>query len=61
METTYLGDLQRRTTMSENERRHHQTQIERQTLEKEREQRDFEMKYADLKEKFAIEKQRIGM
>ena len=60
METTYLGDLQRRTTMSENERHHHEAQIERQTLEKEREQQDFELKYADLQEKFEIEKERIG-
>jgi hypothetical protein len=61
METTYLGDLQRRTDMSENERRHHENQIERQVVEKEKEQRDFELKHADVKEKFDNEKQHIGM
>jgi hypothetical protein len=61
METTYLGDLQRRTDMSENERRHHENQIERQVVEKEKEQRDFELKHADVKEKFDNEKQQIGM
>jgi hypothetical protein len=61
METTYLGDLQRRTDMSENERRHHENQIERQVVEKEKEQRDFELKHTDVKEKFDNEKQQIGM
>jgi hypothetical protein len=60
METSYLGDLQRRTDMSENERHHHESQIERQVIEKEKQQKDFDIKYADLKEKFDNEKQRIG-
>jgi hypothetical protein len=61
METTYLSDLQRRTTMSESERHHHETQIQRQIVEKQQEQQDFELKHADLKEKFEIEKQHVGM
>jgi hypothetical protein len=61
METTYLGDLQRRTDMSENERRHHENQIERQTIEKEKEYRDFELKHADVRDKYEGDKQRIGM
>jgi hypothetical protein len=60
METTYLGDLQRRTDMSENERHHHENQIERQIIEREKEQRDFELKHADVKEKFENDKQHIG-
>jgi hypothetical protein len=60
METTYLGDLQRRTDMSENERRHHENQIEVQQTEKEKELKDFQSKYADLREKFENERQRIG-
>ena len=61
METSYLADLQRRTTMSDNERRHHENQIERQLLEKDKERRSFEGKYTDLKEKFQHERQRIGV
>lgn len=61
METTYLGDLQRRTDMSENERRHHENQIERQVIETEKEQRDFDLKYADVRDKFEHDKQHIGM
>jgi hypothetical protein len=61
METSYLGDLQRRTDMSENERRHHENQIERQIIEQEKEERDFELKYAEVKERFENEKRRIGM
>jgi hypothetical protein len=61
METSYVSDLQRRTDMSENERHHHKNQIERQVIEREKEQRDFELKYGDIKEKFESEKQRIGM
>lgn len=61
METTYLGDLQRRTDIAENERHHHETQIERQMIEKDKSQRDFQLKLADLREKFEHEKQRIGM
>lgn len=61
METTYLGDLQRRTDIAASERRHHENQIDRQMIEKEKEQRDFDMKLADLREKFQHEKQRIGM
>ncbi|CAF4648755.1 unnamed protein product [Rotaria sp. Silwood1] len=59
IETTYVADLQRRTDMSLNERQHHENIIERQLIEKEKEQRDFEAKYADLKEKFENERQRI--
>lgn len=61
IETTYLSDLQRRTDMSENERRHHENAIERQLIEKEKEQQDFKIKYADLIEKFANERRRIGI
>ena len=60
METTYLGDIQRRTEMSENERHHHENLIDKQALEKGKQQRDFDIKLADLKEKFEVEKQRIG-
>ncbi|CAF0950735.1 unnamed protein product [Adineta steineri] len=59
METTYLGDLQRRTDMSENERRHHENQIDIQLSEKEKEQRDFETKHTHMRENFDSEKQRI--
>ncbi|CAF1133715.1 unnamed protein product [Rotaria sordida] len=59
METTYLADLQRRTDMSVNERRHHENLIEHQIIEKENEEKDFEIKYADLQEKYENEKQRI--
>jgi hypothetical protein len=52
--------MQRRTDMSVNERLHHEHQIERQIIEREKEQRDFDIKYADVKEKFDREKQRIG-
>jgi hypothetical protein len=60
METTYLGDLQRRTDMSDNERRHHQNQIEFQISEKKKEQQDFDSKHALLTEKFETERQLIG-
>ena len=61
METTYLGDLQRRTDIAENERHHHENQIERQMIERQKEGDDFQLKHADLREKFQHEKQRIGM
>ncbi|UJR36357.1 hypothetical protein I4U23_029083 [Adineta vaga] len=57
METTYLGDLQRRTDMSDNERRHHENQIEFQLSEKEKELQNFETTHATLREKFENEKQ----
>ncbi|CAF2959691.1 unnamed protein product [Rotaria sp. Silwood2] len=57
IETTYLADLQRRTDMSVNERRHHENLIEHQLDEKEKEQQDFEVKYAELKEKFENDRQ----
>lgn len=60
LETNYLADIQRRTTMSENERKHHENQIQRLNVEKEKEQRTFESRSNELKEKFAVEKQRIG-
>lgn len=60
METTYLGDLQRRTDIATHERHHHENQIDRQMIETDKEQRDFDVKTADLREKFAHEKQRIG-
>ena len=60
METAYLGDLQRRTDIATNERHHHENQIDRQMIETEKEQQDFDMKFADLREKFEHEKQRIG-
>ena len=46
--------------MSENERKHHENQIQRLNIEKEKEQRSFETKHVDLKEKFEVDKQRIG-
>lgn len=46
--------------MTENERKHHANQIQRQILDKEKEQKTFEAKHHDLKEKFQNEKQRIG-
>ena len=46
--------------MSETERSHHEYQIEHQKVEKEKQQRDFEFKYADLIEKFENDKQNIG-
>ncbi|CAF3214390.1 unnamed protein product [Rotaria socialis] len=59
LETTYLADLQRRTDMSVTERKHHEDHIERQLIEKEKSQRDFDLKLVDLREKFANERQRI--
>lgn len=60
IETTYLSDLQRRTDMSVNERKHHENHIDRQLIEKEKAQRDFEIKLSELRERFENEKRQIG-
>jgi NDP-sugar pyrophosphorylase family protein len=52
--------MQRRTTMSENERRHHENQIRSQMMEKEQEETSFNGTYRELKDKFEHDRQRIG-